>query len=404
MPTFKAVARKYYEENLPRWKPGRHTERWMQVVEKYAFPVFGDVPVDRVGREDVLRMLTPIWTSKPEYAGLRDKRLAQASGRCAPVDEVIALVERYQNGHRGWNVRHFYAWYRRAGGGRSYTWGKNTLQAAGAVTRASRRGAHRQRREAAPGPGMMLHQDGSCHEWVPGQRWDLIVTMDDATGEHSSMFLCRAEGAGSSFQGVREVIEAKGVFRALYTDRGSHDWHTPAAGGKVAKRNLTQFGRARAHLGGEMIPAYSPQARGRSERAFKTHQDRLVQELARAGIRDMAAANRYVREVYRPAFNAEFARPARAAGSAFVAWGDLDQLDAILCEHHERVVGHDNCVRFQRQILQIPPDQYRCHYVKAKVKVLQQPDGGLVIRHGPRELARYNAAGKLLTKSRPAAA
>ena len=191
-------------------------------------------------------------------AGLRDKRLTQASPRRAPVVEALRLVEEYQRRHAGWSVKHYHAWYRRDGGTRSYGWVKQTLQAAGVVPKAPKRGAHRKRREPAPWPGMLLHQDGSTHEWVPGHHWDLIVTMDDATNEHYSMLFCEEEGTQSSLQGVREVIEGHGLFCSLYTDRGSHYWHTPEAGGKVDKGNRTQFGRALHQLGIEMIPAYSP--------------------------------------------------------------------------------------------------------------------------------------------------
>jgi transposase len=326
--------------------------------------------------------------------GLIDKRLEQVSQRRAPVDEVLAVTERYRRRHLGWNVKHFYAWYRREGGGRSYSWVKNTLRRAGLVTQAVKGGTHRMRRERAPWPGMMLHQDGSTHEWIAGQQWDLIVTMDDATNEHYSMFFVPEEGTASSFQGVREVIGSRGLFSSLYTDRGSHYGHTPEAGGKVDKVNLTQFGRAMKHLGIEMIPAYSPEARGRSERAFATHQGRLPQELAAAGITTLEAANRYLEEIYRPAFNAEFQQPAREEGSAFVPWigGSLDD---ILCEQYERTVGHDNCVRFEGITLQIPPDRHRCHYVKAKVRVHCYPDGSLAVFHGPRKLANYDAEGRL---------
>lgn len=326
--------------------------------------------------------------------GLIDKRLEQVSQRRAPVDEVLAVTERYRRRHLGWNVKHFYAWYRREGGGRSYSWVKTTLQRAGLVTKAVKGGTHRTRRERAPWPGMMLHQDGSTHEWVAGQQWDLIVTRDDATNEHYSMFFVPEEGTASSFQGVRAVIVSRGLFSSLYTDRGSHYWHTPEAGGKVDKINLTPFGRAMKHLGIEMIPAYSPEARGRSERAFATHQGRLPQELAAAGIATLEAANRYLEEVYRPAFNAEFQQPAREEGSAFVPWigGSLDD---ILCEQYERTVGHDNCVRFEGITLQIPPDRHRCHYVKAKVRVHCYPDGSLALFHGPRTLANYDAEGRL---------
>ena len=219
--------------------------------------------------------------------GLIDRRLEQASNRRAPVDEVMALVDRYRNRHTGWNVKHFHSWYKREGGTRSYTWVKNRLQEAKLVPRAKKRGVHRKRRDRSALAGMMIHQDGSTHEWVVGQKWDLIVTMDDATSEHYSMFFVAEEGTASSFRGVREVIEARGLFSSFYSDRGSHYWHTPEADGKVDKANPTQFGRALQHLGIEMIAAYSPEARGRSERAFGTHQGRLPFELAAAGITDM---------------------------------------------------------------------------------------------------------------------
>ena len=209
-------------------------------------------------------------------AGLDDKRLTQASHRRAPADEVMKLGELYREHYRGWNVKHFHSWYTRDGGKRSYTWVKNTLQRQGLVTKVKQKGVHRQRRDRSPLPGMMLHQDGSSHEWVKGKRWDLIVTMDDATNEHYSMFFVDEEGTASSFQGVRDVIMKKGLFSSFYTDRGSHYWFTPKEGEKVSKTQLTQFGRAMQQLNIEMIPAYSPEARGRSERMFRTHQDRLT--------------------------------------------------------------------------------------------------------------------------------
>jgi|WetSurSiteA1Bulk_404760.scaffolds.fasta_scaffold02587_1 transposase len=335
--------------------------------------------------------------------GLIDKRLEQVSQRRAPVDEVMALVERYRSRHSGWNVKHFHAWYRKDGGLRSYTWVKSRLQEAGLVERAPGRGKHRKRRERAAWAGMMLHQDASTHEWVPGVKWDLVVTMDDATSEHYSMRFVEQEGTASSFLGVRDVIEQRGLFASLYTDRGSHYWHTPEAGGKVDKENLTEFGKAMARLGIEMIPAYSPEARGRSERMFRTHQGRLPQELAAAGIAEMAAANRYLEEVYRPAFNAEFMQPALEEGSAFVPWigGDLND---YLCEVYERVVGKDNCVAFEGMALQIPKDRHRMHYVKVQVKVHRYPDGRLALFHGPRCLARYDAQGQPMPPSLKAVA
>jgi hypothetical protein len=221
---------------------------------------------------------------------------------------------------------------------------------------------------------------------------ELVEGMDDATNGHYSIFFVEEEGTQSSFRGVQDVIEAHGLFSAFYSDRGSHYWTTQEAGGKVDKVNLTQFGRAMKHLGIHMIAAYSPEARGRSERAFATHQGRLPKELALAGITDMAAANHYLRDVYRPAFNAEFAQPPLEEGTAFVPFlgGSLDD---ILCEYFERTVGKDNCVRFEGLTLQIPSDRHRCHYVKAKVRVHRYQDGSMAIFHGPRRLAAYDAQG-----------
>ena len=335
--------------------------------------------------------------------GLIDRRLEQVSHRKAPVDEVMALTASYRSRHVGWSAKHFYAWYRKDGGRRSYTWVKSRLQEEALVPKAKARGAHRKRRERSPWPGLMIHQDGSRHEWIAGHQWDLIVTMDDATNEHYSMFFVEEEGTMSSLRGVREVIESRGLFSNFYSDRGSHYWLTPEAGGKVDKQNLTQFGQAMKRLGIEMIAAYSPEARGRSERMFRTHQERLPRELALAGITDLAEANRYLHEVYRPAFNAEFMQPAMEEGSAFVGWigGELDD---ILCERFERTVGNDNCVSFEGMKLQIPADRHRCHYVKAKVAVLRRTDRTLAILHGPRKLADYDQAGNIIPLNLKAAA
>jgi transposase len=376
----------------------------LQEIRKMRFKeAYGGWTESRLTQEEAARLLGVCSRTFRRYIeryedlgleGLSDRRLTQASFRRAPVDEVMALVGRYEARHRGWRVKHFYSWYKRDGGHRSYTWVKNTLQAKGLVPKAAKRGAHRKRRERSPLPGMMLHQDGSNHEWVPGKKWDLIVTMDDATSEHYSMFFVPEEGTSSSFQGVRDVIGQRGLFCALYTDRGSHYWYTPEEGARVSKTQLTQFGRAMKHLGIEMIPAYSPEARGRSERAFGTHQERLPKELALHGITTMDQANRYLSKVYRAAFNAEFMQPAAEEGSSFVPWIGAN-LDDILCEHYERTVTADNCVSFEGHTLQIPADRYRCHYVRVKVRVHRYRDGSLAVFHGPRRLADYDVQGNL---------
>ena len=325
--------------------------------------------------------------------GLADKRLTQTSHRRAPVDEVMALVDLYSSRHKGWNASHFHDWYSKQGGRRGYTWVKSQLQKAKLIPKAKLKGVHRKKREASALPGMMIHQDGSTHEWVSGQKWDLISTMDDATNEHYSMFFCDEEGTVSSFQGVKETILKRGLFSSFYSDRGSHYWHTPEAGGKVDKNNPTQFGRAMAHLGISMIAAYSPEARGRSERAFETHQGRLPNELAFMGITTMEGANRYLREIYLPEFNRKFAHPAREEGTAFMRYIG-PPLDDILCEHYERTVQRDNCVKFENLVLQISRDEYRCNYIKAKVNVHCYFDGTLSIFHGPRKLADYDSEGQ----------
>jgi len=327
--------------------------------------------------------------------GLIDKRLNQASARKAPVDEVIALADLYRDRHKDWNVSHFHDWYQKDGGTRSYTWVKNTLQEKDLVKKAPKRGKHRKRRPRSPLPGMMLHQDGSTHEWVPGKTWDLIVTMDDATNEHLSMFFVEQEGTLSSFRAMREIILKQGLCCTFYTDRGSHYWHTPKAGGKVDKNNPTQFGRAMHQLGIEMIAAYSPEARGRSERAFQTHQDRLVNELKFHGITTMEKANQYLDTVYRPAFNARFTEKPAEEGSAFVPWIG-NNLDDYLSEHFERTVGRDNCVSFERLTLQIPSDNYRFNYIKTKVRIHRYADRSLALFYGPRKLVIYDRQGQVI--------
>jgi hypothetical protein len=240
---------------------------------------------------------------------------------------------------------------------------------------------------------MMLHQDGSRHVWLAGREaMDLIVTMDDATSEIYSAFLVEEEGTASTFRALMDVFAAHGLPLSLYTDRGSHYFRTPEAGGPVDRENPTQVGRALAHLGVEHIAAYSPEARGRSERMFRTLQDRLVKELALASITTVEAANSFIRDIYLPAHNARFVVKAEQDGSAFVALPGTD-LNEILCIQEERQVGNDNTVLFHRRRLQIPPSPLRPHFVRARVKVRHYHDGTYAIFHGPRCIGRYDAEG-----------
>lgn len=335
--------------------------------------------------------------------GLADRRVGRASGRRAPADVAMRVIELYATRYFDYNAKHFHEKLVADHGLRyGYTWTKRVLQDAGQMQPSRRRGPHRKKRERQPLPGMMLHQDGSRHFWVPEVQWDLIVTMDDATSEIYSAFFVAEEGTMSSFQALREVIGSRGLFGALYADRGSHYWYTPSAGKGVDYKTPTQVRRALDELGITLIPARSPEARGRSERMFGTLQGRLPQELRSAGITGMEAANRYLSEVFLPAHNRHFQVKAAEPDTAFVGYvGDLKE---VLCIREDRVVGRDNCVSYQRLSLQLPPDRQRHHHVKARVKVHEYPDGCLAVFRGPRCLARYQPDGSLMAENARTAA
>jgi transposase len=331
--------------------------------------------------------------------GLADRRLGKRSPRRASVAEISRMLELYRGSYADFTVKHFHEQLvKRHNYKLGYTVTKVHLHRAGLVRPATKRSAHRKKRPRRPLIGMMLHQDASLHAWLKGRQDDLVVTLDDATSAIYSAFLVDEEGTASSFRGLREVIERHGLFCALYTDRGGHYFHTPEAGGKVSKTLLTQVGRALAQLGIEHIAAYSPEARGRSERAFLTLQDRLPKELALAGITTVEAANRWLAETYIPQHNAAFAVEPEQVGSAFVhdrtgAWRD------ILCVQGERTVGNDNTVKWNRLSLQLPPSRLRPHFVRATVRVHEYPDGALAVFLGPHRLADYDPAGRIIQSS-----
>src|SRR5271165_129472 len=296
--------------------------------------------------------------------GLADRRLG-SSLRRAPVAEIERMLGLYRDIYRGFTVKHFHEQLvKRHNYVLGYTVTKLHLQRAGLVTPAKTRSAHRKKRPRRPMVGMLLHQDASTHAWLAGdsgaheRKHDLVVTMDDATSALYSLFLVEQEGTASSLRGVREVVAKHGLFCSLYTDRGSHYFATPTAGGRVSKTLLTQFGRALRQLGIEHIAAYSPQARGRSERVFGTLQDRLPKELALAGITTVEAANRWLAETYMAEHNKRFAIAAEQEGSAFVP-DTADAWREILCIQEDRKVGNDNTVKWQRLSLQLPPSRLR---------------------------------------------
>ena len=335
------------------------------------------------------------------YFSLLDKRRGQPSPKRVPVATVEKVLALYREKYFDLNVRHFHEKLREQHElDLSYTCVKSALQGAGLVARQRQRGVHRKRRPRRPLPGMLLHIDGSQHQWFQDERWyDLIVILDDATSEIYYAQLTEEESTLTVMAGLKEVIERKGVFCALYSDRGSHFWLTPKAGGKIDPHRLTQVGRALRELGVQMIPAYSPQARGRSERNFGTWQGRLPQELRLRGIHSLEAANRFLREHYIAEFNARFQVPAAERGSAFVRRSSRD-LDLIFALQFERTVNRDNTVSIQNLRLQIEAVRWRATLAGCSVKVHQHLDGTFTITHGPQRLGHYRAEGGLSEKEK----
>jgi transposase len=328
-------------------------------------------------------------------AGLSDRRLGGCSPKRAPAIEIERMLGLFRDTYADFTVKHFHEQLqKRHGYTLGYTVTKVHLHRAGLVHPAKTRSAHRKKRPRRPFVGMMLHQDGSRHTWLEGQApMDLIVTLDDATGAIYSIFLVDEEGTASTFHGLREVVAEHGLFCSLYTDRGSHYFYTPKAGEKVSKTQLTQVGRALSQLGIEHIAAYSPEARGRSERAFRTLQDRLPKEMRLAGITSVVAANAWLRETYIGLHNALFAIDPLEEGSAFVpdaagAWPE------ILCIADERVVSNDNTVAWAGKRLQIPASRLRPHFAKASVRVHEYPDGTVSVFLGPHRLATFTSDGE----------
>jgi transposase len=340
------------------------------------------------------------------YDGLFDRRRGRPSPKRVPLATVEQVLGLYRDLYFDLNVQHFHEKLR----GEhqielSYTWVKAALQGAGLVKRGRKRGVHRQRRERRPLPGMLLHIDGSRHRWFGDERWyDLLVILDDATSAIYYAQLVEEESTATVMAGLREVIERKGLFCALYSDRGSHFWLTPKAGGKVDPHRLTQVGRALRELGVQMIPAYSPQARGRSERSFGTWQGRLPQELRLHGITTVEEANRFLREHYIGEFNRRFQVAPTQRGSAFVTCPRSQDLDLIFALQFERTVNRDNTVSFQNLALQIERVQWRGTLAGCNVMVHQHLNGTISLTHGPHRLGRYSAQGVALTATQNAAA
>jgi transposase len=331
------------------------------------------------------------------YDGLYDRRRGKPSPRRVPVETVEKILGLYREKYFDLKVRHFCEkLVEEQGIGLSYTWVKRALQGAGLVAKGRKRGVHRKRRPRRPLPGMLLHLDASEHRWFQDDRWhDLIVVMDDATNEVYYAQLVEEESTRTVMAALRQVVEERGIFCALYSDRASHFFLTPKAGEPVDRSRLTQVGRAMKELGIEMIPAYSPQARGRSERAFQTWQGRLPQELRLAGIGSLAEANRFLCERYIAEFNGRFKVEAAQPGHAFMKTQRRD-LDRIFSIQHERSVNQDNTVRLDHRVLQIAKSRWRATLAGCRVTVCEHLDGLMTLYYGPHVVGCYNTAGESL--------
>ena len=324
------------------------------------------------------------------YDGLYDRRKRRPSPRRIALKTAEKVLQLYRERYFDFNVRHFHEKLAEEHGVQiSYTWVKMALQGAGLVNKQRRRGTHRRRRPRRPLPGMLLHIDASKHAWFgDGRYYDLITILDDATSEIYYAQLVEEEGTRTLMPAVREVIEQQGIFCALYSDRASHFFVTPRAGGKVDENQMTQLGRALKELGIKMIPAYSPQARGRMERSYRTWQGRLPQELRLRKLTTLEEANRFLRQQYQAEFNRRFAVAAAGQGSAFVRTRRKD-LDWVFSIQHERTVNQDNTIALDNRILQIEKTRWRNTLSGCKVTVYELLNGKMVVRFGPHEVARF---------------
>ena len=326
--------------------------------------------------------------------GLFDRRTGKPSPKRVPVATVEEVLRWYQEKYADFNVRHLHEKLREQHHIRlSYSWVKHALPMAGLVNKSRKRGVHRRRRPRRPLRGMLRHLDGRSHAWFQDDgRYDLLVNLDDATSEIYYAQLVEEESTATVMSARREVIERKGVFCVLYSDRASHFFYTPKAGQPVDRTGPTQVGRALQELGIQMIPAYSPQARGRSERSFGTWQGRLPQELRLHGIRSLATANKFLRESYIEEFNERFAVAAAEPGHAFLPVHGKN-LDLIFSQQHERAVNQDNTVHLGSRILQIEKTRWRATLAGCRVTIYEHLDGSCSIGYGPHIIGRYNRDG-----------
>jgi len=344
---------------------------------------------------------------KQGYDGIFDRRMRRPSPKRAPLAEVQTILELYKTRYQGFNATHFHEKLKEHHAiQRGYTFVKTLLQTAGRMERTRKRDKHRLRRPRKPLIGMMLHLDGSPHEWIPDQPgvfYDLLTLFDDATNRIYEMALVEEEDTRECMILLKDCVARRGVFCSLYSDRASHFFLTPKAQGKVQEGHFTQIGRALNELGIRMIPAYSPQARGRGERMNETLQGRLPNELKLHGIKTKEEANCFLKERYIQELNKRFAKPPEQKGSAFAPLPRHLNLDLIFSIQSERTVGHDNIVSYQNRIFQISPSELRVSFAKCRVTVHEHLDSSVSITYGPHLLGFYPPPNqpKTLKKEKP---
>jgi len=344
------------------------------------------------------------WKARYEtsgYDGIFDRRMKRPSPKRIPLTELETILSLYRDKYMGFNVTHFHEKLRDYHEiHRGYTFVKKALQTAGLVEKSPARGKHRKRRPRKPLVGMMLHLDGSPHEWIPdlpGAFFDLLVLLDDATSEIYEMELVEEEDTLGCMKMIRDCIEKRGLFCSLYTDRAGHFFFTPKAGEKPLEGHLTQIGRALQELGIRPIPSYSPQGRGRGERMNGTLQGRLPNEFKLHGIKTKEEANRFLKEVYIKEHNKRFRVKPEQEGTAFLPLSPTFNLDLIFSVKEERTVNSDNTVSFEKLILQIDKSPLRISFAKCRVMVHKHIDQTLTVTFGPHVIGRYDQNGQALS-------
>ena len=387
--------------------PVRALERAMKISEVITRAISGKInwiqAAEILGMSDRQLRRWRIRWDKCGYDGLFDHRTQRPSPKRVPLAEVDAVLKLYREKYFDLNVKHF---VEKLGKEHqiflSYTWVKSALQSAGLVKRYGKRGPHRRKRPRRPLTGMMLHVDGSRHQWIPGleQYQDLIVIFDDATSEVYDVSLVKEESTVTVMRALKRVIETQGLFCSLYSDRGSHMAWTPKAGEAVDRQHPTQIARALKQLGIDLILAYSPQARGRCERLFGTWQGRLPQELRLRGIRTVDAANQFLAAEWIALHDQAFSVEAEQTGTAFLPYTGTE-LDKIFSQQHERVVDNDNTVRYDNRCLQIPQQTFRFSLARCKVLVCEHLDQTLSVHYANHVLGRYDKTGQALSLSVP---